>query len=453
MRAKGWTRGFVTVGALLLGLAAAASSWAQNMFYQEVAKDGRIYVFANGQRYEAFEKSGGSEIGVAITRLGFGPKGETVVFDSEDAINLYNFKHDKPGEVFAKPKPPAPPSPYPAGKFSGLMFGDYYWYDKYHQDAISATNAAKPQGQQGFWMRRVYFTYDLAFSEKFTTRFRLEANSNGQFTSPGNITPFVKDAYLKWTYAGKQQMTVGIQPTLTFDWIEGWWGLRHIEKTPADLYRIDSSRDFGLTLSGPLAVFKGLSYGAQLANDSGNGSETDKYKTVRLEGRLDRNPGIGLDAVYNYGKRPNGQDRKTFSGFAGYRNKTVRAAAMYLWQERKSGTAVPDQKIDIWSAFGIWEFGGSTKSGDLFFRYDDVKGTRGGVDTGLPGADGIDYWILSTAKPFKAYIFGGEWFLFKSAIRVSPNVEMVKYDSDPDPKKFPGRDQDRIFRVTFYWTF
>ena len=101
---------------MLLGLAVAASSWAQGMFYQEVEKDGRIYVFANGQRYEAFEKSGGAEIGVAITRLGYGPNGETVVFDSEDAINLYNFKHDKPGEVFAKPKEHAEAGRRPSGQ-------------------------------------------------------------------------------------------------------------------------------------------------------------------------------------------------------------------------------------------------------------------------------------------------------------------------------------------------
>jgi hypothetical protein len=450
MRAKGWTRGFATAGALLLGLAFAAGSWAQGMFYQEVEKNGRIYVFANGQRFEAFEKSGGAEVGVAITRLGFGPKGETVVFDSEDAINFYNFKHDKPGEVFAKPKPPAPPSAFPSGKFSGLMFGDYYYYDKWHQDTISTANPNSVQNQQGFWMRRMYFTYDLAFSEKFTTRFRLEANSNGQFTSPGNITPFVKDAYLKWTFTGKQQITLGIQPTLTFDWIEGWWGLRHVEKTPADLYRIDSSRDFGLTVSGPLSV-KGLSYAGQVADDSGNGSEADKYKTVRFEGRFDRNPGIGVDAVYTYGKRPSGQDRQTFSGFAGYRNKAFRASALYLWQERKSGTAVPDQKIDIWSAFGIWEFG--PKKGNLYFRWDKVKGERGGVDTGLPGADGIDYWLLSTAQPFKAYIVGGEWYLLHPSIRIGPNLELAKYDNNPNPSKFPGRDQDRIFRLTFFWSF
>jgi hypothetical protein len=446
MSLKALCRGLLAVAALA---ALAGGAFAQTMFYNEVVKDGRIYVFANGQRFDTFEKSGGTEVGQAITRPGYGPNGETVVFDSEDAINLYNYKHGLAGEYFPKPKE-VPKSPFPAGKFSGLMFGDYYWYDKWHQDQISATNTTAVQKQQGFWFRRLYFTYDLQLSEKFTTRFRLEANSNGQFAG-GNLNPYVKDAYLKWTYTGKQQLTLGIQPSLTFDWLEGFWGLRHIEKTPADLYRIDSSRDFGLTASGPIEAVKNLNYAAQFGNESGTGSETDKYKIVRFEGRYDMNPGIALEGFYSYGKRANGQNRKTAQGFVGWRNKVARVGGQYLWQERQSGkVGVPDQKIDIWSGFGVWEV--LPKKAELFGRFDSVKGDLGGVDTGLPGADGIDYWIMSAKQPFKAYFFGGEWFLHPS-IRVSPNVEWVKYDHDPDPAKFPGRNRDRIFRITFFWTF
>ena len=68
------------------------------------------------------------------------------------------------------------------------------------------------------------------------------------------------------------------------------------------------------------------------------------------------------------------------------------------------------------------------------------------MDTGLPGADGIDYWILSTAKPFKTYIVGGEIFLHPS-VRIGPNMELAQYDDPPDPIKFPGKDKDRIFRI------
>lgn len=451
MSLKALCRGLLAVAALL---ALAGGAYAQTApvnpyYYNEVAKDGRIYVFANGNRFDTFEKTGGAEIGVAITRPGYGPNAETVVFDSEEAINFYNFKHGLPGESFPKPKE-APKSPFPAGKFSGLMFGDYYIYDKWHQDAISSSNTNAVQKQQGFWFRRIYFTYDLQLSEKLTTRFRLEANSNGQFAG-GNLNPYVKDAYLKYTFTGKQTVTVGIQPSLTFDWLESFWGLRHIEKTPEDLYRLDSSRDFAVTLSGPVGAVKNLSYAVQYGNDSGNGSETDKYKIFRAEARYDVNPGIAIEGTYFRSDRANGQDRTLWHGFVGYRNRIARVGGMYTWQERKSGKAnTPDQKIEVWSAFGCWEF--APKKADLFARFDSVRGDLGGRDTGLPGADGIDYWIMSTKQPFRTYVFGGEWYLHPS-VRFSPNVEWVKYDNDPDPSKYPGRDTDRIYRATFFWTF
>src|SRR6187399_679873 len=206
---------------------------------------------------------------------------------------------------------------YPFGKFSGLMFGDYYWYYRWHQDEISSSNPTAVQGQQGLWFRRLYLTYDWTYNERLTTRFRLEANSDGQFEG-GNLEPYVKDAYLKWTYRGRQQLTLGLQPSLTFDWLEGFWGLRHVEKTPADLYRIDTSRDFGVTVSGPVAV-DGLQYAVQFGDDSGTGSEVDANKAVRLEGRYERKSGIALEGFYGYSSRPAGENRHTAQGFAGFR--------------------------------------------------------------------------------------------------------------------------------------
>src|SRR5262245_34437420 len=105
-----------------------------------------------------------------------------------------------------------PKAEYPSGKFSGLMFGDYYWYFDYHQDQISPTDPTSIEGQNGFWFRRIYFTYDYTYNEKLRMRFRLEANSNGQF-SGGNLDPYVKDAYLRWNYTGQQQLTLGMQPS------------------------------------------------------------------------------------------------------------------------------------------------------------------------------------------------------------------------------------------------
>ncbi len=419
------------MGAQLITLAAAASSWAQTMFYREVVKDGRIYVFANGQRFDTFEKTNGAEIGIAITRLGYGPNGETVVFDSEDAVNFYNYKHDIPGEVFEKPKVAAA-SPFPSGKITGLVFGDFYYFSDHHDP--------KFDGQQGFWLRRAYLGYDQAFTDRMSARLRFEMNSNGLLAG-GSLTPFVKDAFFTWRYYGRQQGRIGIQPSLTFDTEEGFWGLRHIEKTPADLYAIDSSRDFGLTFSGPLGD-TGASYGAQFGNDSSQNSEADKYKIGRFLGIFDGRSGLHVEGVFNYGTRPTGQDRKTAKALVGFKRTAFRVAAEYLWQERKSGTAVPETKIAIWSGFGVWDF--LPKKASAFARIDSVSPERGGADVGLPGADTIPYLALSNASPFKGYIAGFEFF--RGAFRFSPNVEIFDYDS-------ATVSTDVVPRVTFFWSF
>ena len=149
-----------------------------------------------------------------------------VYFDSPAAIMLYNFKHGLPAENLT-PAPPPPPPP-PAWRISGYMFGDYYYFQDDHD--------SKFIDQSGFWFRRIYLTYDHNLGPKFATRLRFEVNSPGNMTSSA-LTPYVKDASLRWTYHGTHQAWFGIFPTPTFEFIEGFWGLRHIEKTPADLYR------------------------------------------------------------------------------------------------------------------------------------------------------------------------------------------------------------------------
>lgn len=90
--------------AVVIGLLAAAGpAFAQGLYYKEIAKDGRIYVFNSAARAEAFESSG--ETGTGITRPGAGPNGETVIGDSERALQLFFFKHGI-SEAVPEPTPP-----------------------------------------------------------------------------------------------------------------------------------------------------------------------------------------------------------------------------------------------------------------------------------------------------------------------------------------------------------
>ncbi|HET9480356.1 MAG TPA: porin [Candidatus Polarisedimenticolia bacterium] len=99
-------RMFAAILAASVTLATVAPAAAQGAFYVEVEKEGRIYVFNRMASYEEWKATG--EMGRSITRVGAGPNGETIVFDSEEAIHLYNFKHSLPGEVLIKPEEKKP---------------------------------------------------------------------------------------------------------------------------------------------------------------------------------------------------------------------------------------------------------------------------------------------------------------------------------------------------------
>jgi hypothetical protein len=406
---------------------------AQGFYYKEIHKDGRIYIFNDAENAARFEAGG--DMGRSITRIGGGPNGETLVADNERALQLYYFKHDI-SEPVPEPPPPAPPAP-PPYKISGLVFGDYYYFDQNHLPTFDS--------QHGFWIRRGYFTFDYTFSPKLNSRFRLEANSNGKLQG-GTATPFVKDAWLRWTAFGAHQVTLGIHPTISYEpLLEPIWGLRHIEKTPLDLYRWDSSRDFGISMTGPLNDDQTIKYAVQYGNESGTNSEIDKYKAKRASIRYETNPGWSFELMAMSQQRARDADRNYGQVFVGYRGKEWgRFGAHYSYQERKpvSSSTAPDIEIDLYSAFAIWDI--VPKKWSVFARY-DIYDDPCGSD-----CPGIDYLPIDGNQPFDLLIAGFEWYLHP-AVRLSPNVEIVTYDDAPAPLPQPA--DDKVGRLTFFWTF
>lgn len=168
------------------------------------------------------------------------------------------------------------------GRFSGFMFGDYY-YNIMRDPNVSRipfANYKDPKDENGFEFRRIYFTYDYQISETFSTRLRFEIDKFS-LTSNSKITPFVKDAYLQWKDIIKgTNLTFGIQPTPTFDISEFVWENRHLEMTIIDQYGLMGSRDFGISLKGKIDQDGIFNYWFLIGNGSGSKPETDKYKTI-----------------------------------------------------------------------------------------------------------------------------------------------------------------------------
>jgi phosphate-selective porin OprO/OprP len=97
-----WILGVSILAVIALGLVPSLAS-AQGLYFKEIAKDGRFYVFNIAANADRFEKSG--EIGIGITKPGTGPNGETVVGDNERALQLFYFKHGL-SEAVPDPVPP-----------------------------------------------------------------------------------------------------------------------------------------------------------------------------------------------------------------------------------------------------------------------------------------------------------------------------------------------------------
>jgi hypothetical protein len=151
-------------------------------------------------------------------------------------------------------------------QISGLLFGDAYGVVNHHDPDFD--------GQWGFWLRRGYLTFDVDVATKWSARFRLEVNSPGDFESSAKMTPFVKDAWV----ARKDKahaLYLGISPSPTFERVEGFWGYRAVEKTPLDLYRLGSSRDFGVAYRGKMADGKLVTH-AMLATALARGARPTK---------------------------------------------------------------------------------------------------------------------------------------------------------------------------------
>ncbi len=104
-----WTKLLVGLVAVLIvfGATSAANAQVDRLYYQEIEKDGRVYVFNTPERYRLWQQS--HDMGTAITLIGEGVNGMTIVAENETVVDLYLFKHGLPGYDRPTPKP-APPT-------------------------------------------------------------------------------------------------------------------------------------------------------------------------------------------------------------------------------------------------------------------------------------------------------------------------------------------------------
>lgn len=212
-------------------------------------------------------------------------------------------------------------------RFSGVMFGDYFYNVRRDANLNALPNVATPgkTAEQAFQFRRIYFTYDSDFSGNFSTRFRLEADQSA-LSSDGKISVFVKDAYLRWKniFAGSD-LFFGIQPTPAFEISESVWGYRSLEKTILDHRGIVNSRDLGVSLRGKLVESGVLQYWLLIADGNGNRPENDKYKRYYAHIHIKPTQHLQLTFYADYNARP--QIANPFSSGSKINNEIITYAA------------------------------------------------------------------------------------------------------------------------------
>ena len=315
-------------------------------------------------------------------------------------------------------------------EFSGYMFGDYYYILKNHNEDLKNEN--------GFWFRRIYLTYDKKLDDAFNVRLRFEMNSKGDFETSDYLITVVKDAYLQYK-KGNNSILFGISSTPTFGLIEKIWGYRSVEKTPMDLYKYSSSRDFGLAFKGSLDADKKVRYHLMYANGNSNKSEVGKGKKFMTALSYHFNSGLVLEGYFDIEDRTGGKKRSVIQGFLGIDMDNFKAGIQYSAQTRRIGPNTEDQKLKIISFFGRNKLSEDTWA---FYRLDM------GLDPN-PDGDKISYLPVDKTAEFNLIIAGLDISAGKD-VHIMPNFEAVIYQENNNGIK-PG--SDLIPRLTFYYKF
>lgn len=314
------------------------------------------------------------------------------------------------------------------GKFSGLMFGDYYYALKNHDAVV--------KGNNGFWFRRIYFTYDNTLTDKIAMRFRLEMNSPGDFKTSTTLIPFVKDAYLS-AKIGKHTLMLGLIGTPTYDNVEDFWGYRAMEKTPIDLFKFGNSRDFGIGLKGALDNKKTLTYTIVFGNGSNTKSETDHGKAVY--GRINFQPTSALffELYADYINMGNESSANIFQAFAGVKGKWGRSGLNFgLRHTRQTGSS---SNIKFVSLFGVFKL---CQKLELVGRYDRLLDPN-------PNGGKIEYIPMASNAKANVLLAGLGWSLSEN-VKVIPNVKVVFYDK---PESGAKPSSDFYTYLTLYFKF
>jgi hypothetical protein len=229
-------------------LTAAASAQGTDLYFQEIRRDGRIYVFNTPERYNAFMASG--NMGKAITLPDRGPNGETVIAQNETALDLFLFKHNLPAYNRPTPKPAeATPTAFPRVRVGSTGFISY-------QDGQTAG-----ADYSKFVIKRAYVNVNTVVNSYFSARVTPDVT---QDATTGEMK-----CRLKYAFGTFSTATLGFltKPYVSFGMVQTPW-LEFEEKI--DLYRMQDALPMdraGLISSADTGVVVGALFGGEMSDE------------------------------------------------------------------------------------------------------------------------------------------------------------------------------------------
>ena len=352
------------------------------------------------------------------------------------------------------------------GKFSGYMFGDYFYNiardTSFRHSGVPGAAVGGQKDLQAFQIRRIYFTYDNDISESFTSRFRLESDASAgskETDGSGKVTVFVKDAYLMWknVFQGSN-LIFGFQPSNAFDISETAWQYRSLEKTIMDLRGIIPSRILGVALKGKLMESGMINYWLTIADNSGtataNGTNaaTDRFKRyslnlqflptkefqITLLGDYLAKPAINAFPVSGNPPATVGNGVMTTALFAGYTVKDQFNVGVEGFLRSQANGMHNDANTGLTSLSSLG-----------FTVYGEVN-----LSPTLVAVARYDYYDPNTDSNVKGdlmnYILAGLAFKPDKNVQIIPNVQIEMYQA---PTGGTAPDPSVTGRVTFYYVF
>jgi len=262
-------------------------------------------------------------------------------------------------------------------------------------------------GNDGFDIKRAYFSYSSDISEELLFKIRLDV---GRDQDGGKLNSYLKNAYVDWKCENGDKLSMGLIGTNSYGVQEKNWGYRFVEKSVLDKYIMTNTADFGIGYSKKFGQFKTslqLLNGEGFKSEESNNQQALYFSLLYGESKLNQNDGFNFGVVINHVPQEDGIDNSLVGFFGGWASNNLRFGLEHNQYKEKAFSYTKDVS-SLYTNYTI------SDNWDIFFRH-DIHNEELDVNM-LPENSG--------ELPSEFAIYGGVWNPTKG-LYISPNVHVA----------------------------